>query len=310
MFLVSALAETNRHPFDLPEAEAALPHYRYDPLMTLGWKVFLPVSLSYLILIFMNFNFFFTSPLEQFQILPLIPFYYGVLDFTITNSTIILVLIFLFLFLLISNILKQKNFTFSIVPNRWQSTIEMMYTLILSLIKENIKSKRGPLFFPLVFSIFIFILSLNLIGLIPYSFTLTSHLVVTLALSLSIFIGINIICIQLHGINFFSLFLPSGTSISLALLLVPIEMVSYVFKPISLSIRLFANMMAGHTLLKVIVGFAYTLMSNVGIVFFLHYIPLFILIPLFGLELGVALIQSFVFSILICIYINDSINLH
>jgi F-type H+-transporting ATPase subunit a len=123
-----------------------------------------------------------------------------------------------------------------------------------------------------VFSIFFLLLSINLIGLIPYSFTLTSHLIVTLTLSLSIFIGINIICVRLHGINFFSLFLPAGTSVVLAFLLVPIELISYIFKPISLSIRLFANMMAGHTLLKVIAGFAFTLMGNVGILFLLSYI--------------------------------------
>jgi ATP synthase subunit 6 len=147
-------------------------------------------------------------------------------------------------------------------------------------------------------------------GLIPYSFTLTSHLIVTFFISLSIFIGINIICARLHGIRMFALFLPSGTSVLLAFLLVPIELISYIFKPVSLSIRLFANMMAGHTLLKVIAGFAYVLMGNGGLLFLIQYVPLLILIPLFGLELGVALIQSFVFSILICIYLNDSINLH
>lgn len=182
--------------------------------------------------------------------------------------------------------------------------------MILTLVHENIKDKKSQFFFPLVFSIFLLLLSLNLIGLIPYSFTLTSHLIVTLSLSLSIFIGINIICVKKHGINFFSLFLPSGTSVVLAFLLVPIELLSYIFKPISLSIRLFANMMAGHTLLKVIAGFAFALMSKVGFLFFLHYIPILILIPLFALEFAVALIQSFVFSILICIYINDVLNLH
>ena len=151
---------------------------------------------------------------------------------------------------------------------------------------------------------------LNLIGLVPYSFTLTSHLIVTFALALFMFIGLNIICVRLHGLEFFSLFLPGGTSFLLALLLVPIELISYIFKPISLSIRLFANMMAGHTLLKVIAGFAWSLSGCTGIFFLLHYIPMLILIPLFGLELGVALIQSFVFSILTCIYLNDSINLH
>jgi len=258
----------------------------------------------------MNYNFFLTSPLEQFQVLPIIGFYFNGFDVSITNETIILGLILFFSLVYFNSILKQENSSFYIVPNRWQAIIEIIYSLILSLVIDNIRDKKGQYFFPLVFFIFLFILSLNLIGLIPYSFTLTSHLIVTLSLSLAVFIGINIVCIRIHGINFFSLFLPSGTSIILALLLVPIELISYIFKPISLSIRLFANMMAGHTLLKVIAGFAYTLMSNTGILFMLHYVPLLILIPLFGLELGVALIQSFVFSILICIYLNDSINLH
>jgi ATP synthase subunit 6 len=252
----------------------------------------------------------FTSPLEQFQVLPIFSFYLGFIDFSITNETIILVLIFFFSCVLFTSLVKAEDSTYYIVPNRWQSIIEIIYKLILSLVNDNIKDKKSQFFFPLVFSLFFLLISLNLIGLIPYSFTLTSHLVVTLSLSLAIFIGINIICIRTHGMHFFALFLPSGTSIALAFLLVPIELISYIFKPISLSIRLFANMMAGHTLLKVIAGFAFTLMGNVGILFLLHYVPLLILIPLFGLELGVALIQSFVFSILICIYLNDAINLH
>ena len=252
----------------------------------------------------------FTSPLEQFQVLPIFSFYLGFFDFSITNETIILLLILFFSSVLFLSLLKENDNSYYIVPNRWQSLIEIIYKLILSLVNDNIKDKKNQFFFPLVFSIFFLLLSINLIGLIPYSFTLTSHLIVTLSLSLAIFIGINIICIRTHGINFFSLFLPSGTSVPLALLLVPIELISYIFKPVSLSIRLFANMMAGHTLLKVIAGFAFTLMGNFGILFLLHYVPLFILIPLYGLELGVALIQSFVYSVLICIYLNDSINLH
>jgi len=252
---------------------------------------------------------FVSSPLEQFQVIPILSLQYGIFDFSITNETVILIIIFFLTMSFIFSLLKEDN-TFYIIPSKWQVVIEGVYKLILSLVVDNIRDKRGQLFFPLVFSIFLFILSLNLIGLVPYSFTLTSHLIVTLALSLAVFIGINIICIRIHGMKFFSLFLPPGTSIVLALLLVPIELISYVFKPVSLSIRLFANMMAGHTLLKVIAGFAATLMANSGILFLLHYVPLLILIPLFGLELGVALIQSFVFSILICIYLNDSINLH
>jgi ATP synthase subunit 6 len=254
-------------------------------------------------------TFLFNSPLEQFQILPIIPVQLFGLDFSITNQTII-VFLALFFTVTFSKLLLKKDNTFAVVPNRWQSIIEIIYKLILSLVVDNIRDKSGQYFFPLVFSIFLLVLSLNVIGLVPYSFTLTSHLIVTLALSLSIFIGINIVCVRKHGIKFFCLFLPSGTSVLLAFLLVPIEMISYVFKPISLSIRLFANMMAGHTLLKVIAGFSATLMGASGVLFLLHYVPLLILVPLFCLELGVALIQAFVFSILICIYLNDSINLH
>ena len=252
----------------------------------------------------------FTSPLEQFQVLPIFSINLGFIDISVTNEVIILLLIAFFSLVLFFSLVKTNDNTYFIVPNRWQSVIEIVYKMILSLVTENIKNKNSQYFFPLIFSVFFLLVSVNLIGLIPYSFTLTSHLIVTLTLSLAIFIGINIICVRLHGLHFFSLFLPSGTSIGLAFLLVPIELISYVFKPISLSIRLFANMMAGHTLLKVIAGFAFTLMGKVGILFVLHYVPLLILIPLFGLELGVALIQSFVFSILLCIYLNDAINLH
>jgi len=149
-----------------------------------------------------------------------------------------------------------------------------------------------------------------MIGLIPYSFTITSNFFVTLYLSLSIFIVINIICVRLHKIEFFSLFLPPGTSLALSFLLVPIELISYVFKPISLAIRLFANMMAGHALLAVIAGFAFSLMSITGLLSFASVVPLAVIVVLYVLELAVAFIQTFVFTILICIYINDALNLH
>lgn len=253
--------------------------------------------------------FLFNSPLEQFQIIPILPIEIFGIDISITNQTIIVALVIFFI-TTFAKLLTKKDNTFAIIPNRWQSMIEIIYKLILSLVTDNIQGKSGQYFFPLVFSVFILVLSLNLIGLVPYSFTLTSHLILTLAFSLAIFIGINIVCARKHGIKLFCLFLPSGTSVGLAFLLVPIELISYIFKPISLSIRLFANMMAGHALLKVIAGFGASLMCASGILFFFHYVPLLILVPLFVLELGVALIQAFVFSILICIYLNDSINLH
>ena len=146
--------------------------------------------------------------------------------------------------------------------------------------------------------------------MVPYSFTITSHLIVTFTLALTTFLGFNIIGIRKHKLNFLSLLLPGGASLALVPLLVPIELVSYIFRVISLPVRLFANMMAGHTLLKVIAGFAWIMSGLSGIMFFAHFVPLILLVLLVGLELGVALIQAYVFTILTCMYINDALNLH
>ena len=158
--------------------------------------------------------------------------------------------------------------------------------------------------------IFLFTVSCNLIGLIPYSFTITSQLIVTFTMSFSIFTGINIIGHRLHDKKLISLFMPANTTFLLAIILVPIEFVSYAAKPISLGVRLFINLMAGHTLLKVIVGFSWSLLVLEDISAFIHIVPLIILVILMGLELAVAIIQAYVFAILTCIYLNDSINLH
>jgi ATP synthase subunit 6 len=174
---------------------------------------------------------------------------------------------------------------------------------------DNIGLKGRP-YFSILFTLFLTILISNLTGLVPYSFTTTSHLIVTFYLGLSFFIAVNIIGIAVHGNTFFCLFLPQGSSIYLAPLLIPIEIVSYVFRPISLSVRLFANMMAGHTLLKVIVGFSWSMMACGGATFVAHLAPLCVLVILVGLELAVACIQTYVFIILTCIYFNDALNLH
>jgi ATP synthase subunit 6 len=187
--------------------------------------------------------------------------------------------------------------------------VETLYEASLQLLFDNI-NKDGEKYFPFISVIFTFVLFSNLIGLIPYSFTTTSHLIVTFTLSFSIFIGINIICIQRHKFHMMSLFIPSNTSFGLALLLVPIELISYIFRPISLGVRLFANLMAGHTLLKVIVGFSWSMLLLEDLLAVFHVLPLLILVLLMGLELGVALIQAYVFTILTCIYLNDAINLH
>lgn len=251
----------------------------------------------------------FFSPLEQFQIINIVKMDICGFDFSITNTAVFLAVgLFSFVFILYSLLSKTSNFF--IIPGRIQGIIEGIYIMVFGLINDNV-GLAGKAFFPYVFTLFTFVLTLNIIGLVPYSFTVTSHLIVTFALALTTFIGINIICASKHGKNMFSLFLPSGSSLLLALLLVPIEIVSYIFRPISLSVRLFANMMAGHTLLKVIVGFAWTmLMTGNGLLLLGHIIPLIVLIALMFLETGVAIIQSYVFTILVCIYLNDAINLH
>ena len=238
------------------------------------------------------------SPLEQFQILPVFNFL-----FIFTNSSVFITLIFLFLTLYIK---LPKRF----IPTRFQQLFETIFSVVSELSYANIGSK-GRYFLPLIFALFLFILLVNIIGIIPYSFTLTSHLIVTFSLALTIYIGFNIIGIRKHGVQFFNLLLPSGSSLALVPLLVPIEFVSYIFRVISLPVRLFANMMAGHTLLKVIAGFAWSMMlSSSFFIFISHFIPLIMLVLLFGLELGIACIQAYVFSILTCMYINDASNLH
>ena len=240
---------------------------------------------------------FIISPLEQFEILPILK-----IPFIFTNSSLILVLGLLYIYIYIC--IKTK-----FIPTAFQQIFEIIFNTTIELTYSNI-GKEGKHFISLIFIIFFFILLCNLIGMIPYSFTLTSHLIITFTLSLMIYIGFNIIGIKKHKLNFLNLLLPSGASIFLVPLLVPIELVSYVFRVISLPVRLFANMMAGHTLLKVIAGFAWSMLNINSFIFIAHFIPLILLVLLVGLELGVAIIQAYVFTILTCMYINDALNLH
>ena len=237
------------------------------------------------------------SPLEQFEILPILR-----IPFIFTNSSLILILAFAFLYIFFC--IKIK-----FIPTSFQQLFETIFTTSIELSYSNI-GKEGKNFIPLIFILFLFILICNLIGIVPYSFTLTSHLIVTFSLSLIIYFGFNFIGIRKHKQNFLNLLLPSGSSLLLVPLLVPIELISYIFRAISLPVRLFANMMAGHTLLKVIAGFAWAMLSVNSIIFMAHFIPLILLVLLIGLELGVAIIQSYVFTILTCMYINDALNLH
>lgn len=248
------------------------------------------------------------APLEQFQILSLIPINIFSFDFSITNFLLINLLALLSFISFIyfnssqSNYLQEISLFFS--PNSWQKGIESVSELTAQLISDIITTDNEK-YFPLISVLFNFILFSNLIGLIPYSFTATSHLIVTFTLSFSVFIGINIITFEKYKMKIFSLFLPANTTFFLALLLVPIEFISYIAKPISLGVRLFINLMAGHSLLKVIVGFSWSMLLLENFTSFGLILPMLILVILFGLELGVALIQTYVFIILTCIYIQD-----
>lgn len=249
------------------------------------------------------------TPLEQFQIISLFSFKLSCLDVSITNMLLINIIAagsFLYLILMLSS----ENKCFFIIPNSWQILIELIYDTVSQMLYDNI-NEEGEKYFPFISVLFCLILILNLAGLIPYSFTTTSHIIITLTLSFSVFIGVNVVCIKTHRSKILSLFIPANTSFLLALLLVPIEFLSYIFKPISLGVRLFANLMAGHTLLKVIVGFSWSMLLIDDLLFSsLHVAPLLILVLLMGLELGVAMVQSYVFITLTCIYLNDSVNLH
>jgi len=253
------------------------------------------------------------TPLEQFQIIALVPIKLFWFDFSITNlmiSNFIMISFFAVLVFFCSSKLNYFNeLNFFYIPNSWQIIIETIYETVAQLLFDNI-NKEGEKYFAFIAVLFSFILFSNLIGLVPYNFTVTSHLIVTFTISFSVFIGITIVGIQTHKYEMLSLFIPANTTFALALLLVPIEFFSFVFKPISLGVRLFANLMAGHTLLKVIAGFSWSMLLAENFLICLHIFPLLILVLFMGLELGVAVIQAYVFTLLTCIYLNDSVNLH
>lgn len=192
------------------------------------------------------------SPLEQFSIVTIIPITIGYFDFSITNSSLLALLSCSITFLVLCSVCSNAK----LVPSMLQQLVEQCYEFVyFTVLVENVK-KDGSQYFPVIFAVFLFLFSCNLIGMIPYSFTVTSHIVITLAFSMLTFVGINIIGFRTHGFHLFSLFLPSGAPLLLAPLLIPIELVSYSFRLISLALRLFANMMSGHCLLKILAGFA------------------------------------------------------
>jgi len=238
------------------------------------------------------------NPLEQFEIKKMLDVDLGFVDASFTNSALFMVLSVAVVGVFLIGGMRQR----SLVPGRWQSMVEISYEFVANMVRDNVGSD-GRKYFPFIFSLFMFLLAGNMLGLLPYSFTFTSHIAVTFAMALVVFIGTTVIAFAKHGVKFFGFFLPHGTPIFVAPLLVPIEILSYFFRPISLALRLFANMTAGHTLLKVFGGFVVA-MGVAGVV------PLVAVVAVTGIELIIAFLQAFVFTILTCIYLNDALHMH
>jgi F-type H+-transporting ATPase subunit a len=238
------------------------------------------------------------DPLHQFKVEPLIPIHIGGLNVSYTNASLLMTVAVVLITALIVLGTRRR----ALVPGRWQSIAEMSYEFVADMVDTNV-GHGGREFFPFVFTLFMFILFANLLGMIPYSYTVTSQIVVTFALAAVVFIGVTIVGIVRHGFHFLRLFVPEGVPVVLLFLLVPIELLSYFIRPFTLSIRLFANMLAGHTMLAIFGGFA----ASVGLFAFF---PLAINIALVGLELLVAALQAYVFAILTCLYLRDALHLH
>ena len=238
------------------------------------------------------------DPIHQFEIKELIPLELFEINISFTNSSLFMSLAIISIILLLLISIKNQ----SLIPSRLQLISEICYEFIANMISDNI-GEKGHKFFPLIFTLFAFILFGNLLGMLPYSFTFTSHIIVTFALAIFIFLLVTLIGIFLHGFKFFGLFVPKGVPMLMLPLMVPIEIISYLSRPISLSVRLFANMMAGHTMLKIFAGFIFPL-GIFGVA------PLMVDVALTALEVLIAFLQAYVFTILTCLYLNEAINLH
>ena len=241
-----------------------------------------------------------TNPMHQFEVYRIGPeINLGEINLSFTNASLFMtissILILLFLFLGT----KKK----SLVPTKIQFITEASYTFVAKMINDTAGSSAKS-FFPFIFTLFMFVLFANMVGMLPYSFTVTSHIIVTFVLAAMVFIGVTILGFIKHGFKYLEIFVPKGVPIILLPLIIIIEIISYLSRPVSLSVRLFANMMAGHTMLKVFGGFVISLGLLGG------WLPLGFSVALTGLEILVAFLQAYVFAILTCIYLNDALNLH
>jgi len=239
------------------------------------------------------------NPLDQFKLEKILDLKLFGYDVSITNSSIYMVIVGIFIVTYFAIAFRKQ----SLVPGRMQLSGEVIYNMVADMLQKN-SGAKGKKFIPFIFTLFLFIMMCNLFGMIPYAFTVTSHISITLALAMMVFLTVTLVGIFLHGLHFFSLFLPKGTPWWLAPLMILIEVFTYLARPMTLSLRLAANMIAGHVLLKVMAGFI------VSLVIYLKFLPIPLIVLLIGFEIFVAILQAYIFSILSCVYLNDALNLH
>ena len=245
------------------------------------------------------------GPMHQFEIRRLVPLELMGYDASFTNSSLFMVIAVG----LISAFLILAMAERALVPRRLQSIAEMTYEYVATMVRGSV-GEEGMGYFPWIFTIFVFILTLNLLGMIPGNFTVTSHIIVTFAFAAMVWITVTLIGFVKHGLGYLKLFVPSGVPWWLMPIIIPIELISYLIRPISHSVRLFANMMAGHTMLKVFAGFVVGLGSLGGIAALGGVAPIAFLVAFTGLEFLVAFLQALIFTVLTCIYLNDALHMH
>lgn len=251
---------------------------------------------------------FINSPLEQFEVTSLIGLnapLFGYFNLTLTNLALYCILV---LFLVISLHVIANNNT-NLVPSKWSIALESSFASINSMVRDQIGS-TNEIFVPFIYSLFFFILIANLIGNVPYSYAITTSIIVTIGLSVTILIGVTILGLYIHKLRFFAFFIPSGCPLALVPLLVLIELLSYSARAFSLGVRLFANLFAGHALMKILSTFLYQMFASSALVAVLTLIPFTMFLAIMTLELAVSFIQAYVFAILTCSYVKDAIELH
>jgi len=254
----------------------------------------------------MSFNY--SSPLEQFEVTNLISLNAPILGYFNMTFTNLGLYSFIVLFLVISLHYLGNNHN-KLVPSKWSIALESSYASVHSMVKSQI-GQNNEMYLPLIYALFFFIIISNLTGNVPYSYALGTSAIVSLGFSFTIFIGVTILGLYKHHLRFFSFFVPSGTPLGLVPMLILIEFLSYVARAFSLGVRLFANLVAGHSLLKILSGLLLSMFTTSLFIFIITLIPFTIFIALIGLELAVSVIQAYVFSLLVCSYIKDAIDLH